>query len=202
MGVPRPNSAHRDQAIAAKCHGELCDFLPGLMAKLGTRSALHTEDRGERSRSPTARPRGQSSSRSKASCETAFLVSSSAPHPLARGAVMANAQVTLSLPVLRKGPAARDRPDSGETTSADVKSAGRLSHPGRGWRLWLIHRGVGQALSAEREPRRRRDRRATNVDVSLVQVALAVGARLNARAYRPPPSASGRAPIEEAFAIA
>ena len=35
MGVPRPNSAHRDQAIAAKCHGELCDFLPGLMAKLG-----------------------------------------------------------------------------------------------------------------------------------------------------------------------
>ena len=39
-------------------------------------------------------------------------------------------------------------------------------------------RTVGQALSAEREPHGRRDRRAADVDVALVQMAVAVGTRL------------------------
>ena len=91
---------------------------------------------------------------------------------------MANAQVTLSLPVLRKGLEPETGPTAVKHLQLMLKSAGRLSDPGRGWRLWRNHRRVGQALSAEREPHGGRDRRATDMDFPPIQVALAVGTRL------------------------
>ena len=93
---------------------------------------------------------------------------------------MANAQVTLSLPVLRKGVEPETGPTAVKHLQLMLNSAGRLSHLGRGRRLWRDHRTVGQALSAEREPHGRRHRRAADVDIALVQMAVAVGTRLGA----------------------
>ena len=115
---------------------------------------------------------------------------------------MANVQVILSLPVLRKG----SQPETGPTV---VKQLQLMLNQRGGFPSW------SRMATLAHPPRRRsstisRTRTSSSTGssgdkrgrLSLVQVALAVGARLNARAYRPPLSASGRAPIEEAFAIA
>ena len=86
---------------------------------------------------------------------------------------MADVQVNLKLPVLRLGSA----PESGPTVIEH--QAGRLSDRKCGWRLRTVHRPISQTLSAERKSHGRRDCRKTDLDIPPVQMAAAVGTKLN-----------------------
>jgi hypothetical protein len=79
---------------------------------------------------------------------------------------MADVQVTLRLPVLKTG----SMPETGPTV---VKHLQLMLNQRGGFPILIEDgdfgsRSVGQALSAEREPYRRRDRRKTDMDVPAV----------------------------------
>jgi integrase len=94
---------------------------------------------------------------------------------------MTDIQITLKLPVLRQG----STPESGPTVIEHLqlmlneRGGFPIVNVDGDFGPSTVHRPIGQTLSAERKSHGRRDRRKTDLDIPPVQMAAAIGTKLN-----------------------